>query len=530
MVIPTRLRSSNGNACVSFGPRKLVLWLILLVHVGISAYLALELPIWRDEAASLGTTSGGILDTVRRAVLYELQPPAYFLVLRLWRALSDSIVAARALSVLLSAALVLLMCPLTRRYASAVDPTLVLAAICLNPFLIYAATEIRLYAFAMVLVSLNLLFYHDSYLGEPAADGSIPKRIGFVFMSTLAVYTQYYLAFLVFAELLAVVAVRNRTRQALGVVITDFGWILILCLPLVGIIPLQMTNHTDPSQLDLTLIQALRYVLARGVDMIIPHLQEYPDRLGRAVRYVAFVILVASIFAARRRIARRTAITGAMVALLLILYVAVARFVTGSPGMQIRHMAGVFPVTVLFLFGIASAVDNRLGHRYVATVVLAVVSFGVCIPGTHERFGELTKPGSFDEVAAYVHARERVGDTVFVYPPNAFETFKFYYSGDNHPLALPEAIAYDSPFAYASPNRRASELRESISRIHSVVVDAPPPRRVWLITDKRRETAMTSNGTMSVDAPLSAATGNPVEAEEFNGTLVRLFAFERRSN
>jgi hypothetical protein len=41
---------------------------------------------------------------------------------------------------------------------------------------------------------------------------------------------------------------------------------------------------------------------------------------------------------------------------------------------------------------------------------------------------------------------------------------------------------------------------------------------------------MTSNGTMSVDAPLSAATGNPVEAEEFNGTLVRLFAFERRSN
>ena len=93
-------------------------WLLVALYLVVTAWLSLELNVWRDEMYSLHSSSGSVARAAWRAVEFELQPPVYFAVLAAWRSIDDSIFFARLLSSLFGAATIVTGAVFARRRRS----------------------------------------------------------------------------------------------------------------------------------------------------------------------------------------------------------------------------------------------------------------------------------------------------------------------------------------------------------------------------------------------------------------------------
>ena len=72
----------------------------LLIYASFLLILCYKLSIWEDEAYSLHTTAYSLSEVIGLSYNFEGQPPAYFIILALWRKIDDGIFFARLLSVL----------------------------------------------------------------------------------------------------------------------------------------------------------------------------------------------------------------------------------------------------------------------------------------------------------------------------------------------------------------------------------------------------------------------------------------------
>ena len=128
-----------------------IIHLLVCLNFGITLALALTLNIWDDDAFSLSTSGKDIWYAVKHALQFEMQPPLYFVLLNLWRSLSDSAFFASLFSILCITLTLYVVAELALRFDKESHPGWITAVIALNPFVIYAAVEIRVYAFAILL-------------------------------------------------------------------------------------------------------------------------------------------------------------------------------------------------------------------------------------------------------------------------------------------------------------------------------------------------------------------------------------------
>src|SRR5207253_11329273 len=137
---------------------------------------------------TLHTTSGGIVYAFNQAVYFELQAPLYFVLLNIWRGINGSIFFSRLFSVICIALTIRVSATLSQRLFKTIHPGWFAALVALHSFAIWATTEIRLYAFGILLSSLLLLLFHDGFLRDK------PRRTvqaAYLLLSLVALYTQY---------------------------------------------------------------------------------------------------------------------------------------------------------------------------------------------------------------------------------------------------------------------------------------------------------------------------------------------------
>lgn len=495
---------------------------IVAVHLLIALFLIWELPIWRDEAHSLGTTADGFLTAVRRGIYYELQPPAYFALLGLWREINGSIFFARLPSVLFTGGFVALLVPLTRRYLTSSLVPLVVAVGALNPFVYFAAVEIRLYAMALFLSAANLLFFHKSFLTEDERPSEFKPPVWFVLTAAVMLYTQYYLGFLFLGEFVALVVLR-RWRSAVRLALTGVV-VAVLALPLLSILPVHMGNHLSASAAFPGVVAASRFVSGDMLDMVLPHKVELGSMLERILRY-GFVLVAGLLYG----LGFRRAHDGQKALLLVfvtvaLLFVLTVSFITGTEMMVKRHYVGLFPHLLILIVGLILPWRAVLagGARHLP-VFLAVLLVGVTAFGTYTRFHELTKLGSFDEVATYVETREREGDLLLSYPPEAAETLSHYYGGPNQLRHLPEPIDFDETLDYSQPGWRLRELIDAQEAIRMLAANPAGFEHVWLVTNESHAQIISAGERHAVTTPLVEAFGPPTLFTVKNGTGIRRF-------
>ena len=233
------------------------------INIVLCIVLAIRLNIWRDEAFTLNTTGNGIRYAFLQAIGFESQPPLYFVILALIRLLSTGIVFARMLSVVFAVGTLFLTIPIIKRYLPTTDPLPVYAFFAINPFLIWSATEIRLYSMAIFMSALLILLFDMKLLSKT------PKWID-VFVTAaaviVAIYAHYFLAFYLVAFGLVLLLVK-RERKTLIRFIVMCGMVIIAFIPMLFIVPDQLASVSS----DITKMQlfnSLTYNISRIVEYV----------------------------------------------------------------------------------------------------------------------------------------------------------------------------------------------------------------------------------------------------------------------
>lgn len=448
---------------------------IAALYLAVALPLAARLDLWIDEAYTLETTGRGVGYALHQALFFEDQPPLYFLLLSLWRALDGGAFFARLFSVLCGAATLFTVAALSRRWLPEIHPVWLTALAGLHPFFFYAALEIRPYALALLLSAALLLLLHDGYLGPEPRRGA---RWGYGIAAVVALYTQYYLGFLL-AGGAAALAVLKRWRP-LRQYLLAMAAAAVCFAPMLWIIPRQVSSQTAAVQ---------RASVLEGVQSLAGRVQEYawptpglPDswrpfaRLGFAL---AVVLLILIRF---RAVSRRMAAVWALTATATLLFLAVRVGVTGPDLMQPRHTTALYLPALL---AVGSAVllipDSR--RRWVlaawtgAVILLSAASLA-------ETYGALARTGDWARVGDYLKRNVQPGEPVLVLTAEAAVPLRHYYPGPLVPLPAPvDFKAYD-PRRFAL--RSEGEIDAALARVpgdHSSVWVITHPLQGWLGID-----------------------------------------------
>ncbi|MDI7278250.1 MAG: glycosyltransferase family 39 protein, partial [Anaerolineae bacterium] len=196
--------------------------LVLAVGAGLRFYRLEGQSLWNDEGTSVAL-AGRSLGQITLSAAADIHPPLYHYLLHCWLALfGTSDAAARSLSAAVGVALLALTYLLGRRLFDARTGLVAALLAGLSSYQVYYAQEARMYMLLTFLgAASSYLFWHgwlDRRVGHRAW-----AMVGWIAVTTLAVYTQYLGAALILAQDLAWAAV-----VTVAVVRREQGWRSVL--------------------------------------------------------------------------------------------------------------------------------------------------------------------------------------------------------------------------------------------------------------------------------------------------------------
>ena len=413
-----------------------VIALIVALHLCLTLFLANALAISMDEAYTLSTTGSGVGHSVQQAVHFELQPPGFYVLLTIWRMVDSGLFFARLFSVLCVAATIPLVAIAWRRYEPQIHPGWIAAALALNAFAITAAVDARPYALSLLLAAALLLLFEVGFLSDAPGPRS---RFAYAAVSILALYTQYYLGFILLGGGVAL-AVLGR-RLALRDYLALMSFVLLASIPLLVAVPGQVSQHTvavHPTPLG----ESVHHTLVQLDDLLLS-----TSRIPRAGRWLCRGTLAAlMLVAAKEFLNSRTSIRGELVALSTILVVALVCVlgVQWSLGHMIagkRHTAFMLPLGLLLLFRIVAASGRTRPIVLLTGLLLLSTSWQLAI-----KYKGLFKGGDHARVASYLSKSESAREPILVFPGEEALPLAHHYAGRNDLVGLPvgaSLVRYD---------------------------------------------------------------------------------------
>lgn len=443
--------------------------LIAAFHLLIAATLAFVLNIWVDEASTLYTTEKGIWSAMSNALADEKQAPLYFWLLALWRELGKSIFFARLFSIMCSVVAIFVFARVARRLFSEGQTQFLTLLFALHPFLIWASVEIRVYS-AVVMLSLILLDRWHAYFFDSEPDRT-SSAIRFLGLTVIALYTNYYLGF-VLAGLFAALMITRRWRAAA----TYLGVMLVaglLFAPLIFAVKAQFAANTVAFQTDRSPIVGLQLIWNTFLTFLAPTeifpLEAISVMSLARVWAVRFGILIAIGLMIRKRrellddrILAYGAVTATITAFFLIAY-----FALGEVYVAIRHAAILFaPLLLLAAIVIVRIVPDRIWPA-VLIVYLGLFSYSL-----YTLYPNAAKRGDWVRVGAFLEQNEEPGQPIIVFTTFDALALPYHYRGRNQifpderffdfeieaPTGTPEAWRKQTEFIISEIPRDATEI------------------------------------------------------------------------
>jgi hypothetical protein len=455
----TARRTCAGYRTVRRWPSAVV-WALAL-NAAITVPLAAVLNIWQDEAYTMHTTSRSLHYAFTQAVGFEQNAPLYFVTVDLWRHLDGSLFFGRFFSILCILGTIALVPALCARYLPGMRADWVTIVIALNPFTVYAALDMRVYAMVILLSTLVLLWFYDAFVRTPPRK---PVRATLLWALLVAVglYTQYYLAFLIAATGAALIFARPASlgRYVAG---TLLG--ILAFLPMVWVLPGQINNF-DGAFTAPTLAGTVASCIRILAGYVLPL-----HALGHShVTYaLAAMALVIAAFAARRSFrasgdALVLAITGSAAALFCIgLYVE-------HVVMFIRHLAFLFVPAILSVFALSTFLERRASRRAAAAWSLGSVALAAAV--LVSSYHSLANPGDWKRVARYLETRDDGDAPIAVFEAENALPLRYYYRGSGSIVPVPAAVTFTRYRVRDFIVRSSAQLRRTM----------PRSQRIWLVT------------------------------------------------
>ncbi len=471
--------------------------MVLGVNLVITVPLAGVLNIWQDEAYTLETTSRGIGYAFAQAIGFEQNAPLYFAVMSIWRHAGDGIFLLRLFSVLCIAGTVLLLPGLARRYVPQVDGVLVAAVVACNPFVVWAAVELRVYALVVLISALLLRTFFDAFMEEHPGKGA---AIAYAVCVAVALYTQYYLAFLVAAQGATLLLYNRRAilRYALAGAAAALAFV-----PMLAIVPGQVQNFKGifaPPSIAQTCITLTGIVLRYVLPLPILHAKN---------AYVVLVV-VAILAAAFARPSLKAIGRNPIVAMTAFAFAffAVGTYLSGVHVLD-RHAASLYVPATLSIFAVLATVRFANGRR--AVLVCSALVMALSLVTLVETYRHFAKPGDWARVAEYLQTHERNGEPIAVFEAENALPLAYYYKGANRIVPIPHGVDF----------RRYDVSRFVVENEAELQSTVPRASRLWLVTSGECASANVRFGCNRLEEFVARRYRIGADAQFF-GTRVRL--------
>jgi len=439
-------------------------------YAAVSAFLVWRLPLWTDEIYTLHTTAAGPIEAARRALSFELQPPVYFVLEAFWRTIWSGPLEARVPSLLYGVATVVVGAALAHRLMPGIRAPWAALLVATNPFVIWAGSEARCYALVMLLGAAICLVFVRVHL-----EGRNRERPLLVALAILALYTQYYLGFLLAAAGVALLLLR-RYREAAWYAL-EMGVVLVLFLPQIGPVLQQTSALSGAFTPRPTLIKSFLFeteTSIAGFSLPIQWFWEKDNAQARAMRWALRFVVGAGLVACfwRRRKGQ-----GHPPALALLAILTFVPYLTGSGLTRIvgeawffRYWAGFAIPAVLLPVALA----YEIGPRITAGALIALLAGNVVASIIDQ--APLAKAGDSQRVARTLEKLERDDEPILVIPADRVLSLGFYYRGRNRLVPVPRDPSLEIYRVEDFRPQRPAAFADALHR-------AGDPMAVWLLTE-----------------------------------------------
>jgi multisubunit Na+/H+ antiporter MnhF subunit len=435
----------------------------VVVLVGVP--LAVALNIWIDEAFTLHTTGAGPIAAWTQAAIFEAQPPLYFVLEATWRTLNESSIAfARLPSVVFAAATVALIVGAAGRIAPRIPPLAVALVTALNPLVIWAAVEMRVYPLVFLVgAALAWTFYEGFLVTTP----SRRARIGWFLVAIIGLYTQYYVGFLLAAQGLTVVALRRELVRDFAV-----GCVLI-ALAFVPILPTTLLHVRSSGQfvLPTTVFEAIRKMADAVFVVVLPH-----DVSWSGLANIGGVALATALALMLFLLGRPPRPRGASAAFILqwliclVLFTVVFR-VAGGPSIWTKYVIVTAPSSMLVGLLLFSSLRRR--RALTNSIAFAIFMIFAATALYRQYQPPLAKPGDWQRLAQSLSADD-LRTPVSVFPAELSEAMRWYLPTPTIPIPGP------MPFTFDYVRRTTLDDEGAVARVLEPVRARSP--HLWLVT------------------------------------------------
>lgn len=453
-------------------------WGFIVVYALFLLYIAKVMNISEDETYTLNTTSRNIGSVIHQSYMFELQLPGYFVLEALWRLMGEGIFFAKLFSILSIAIAAVYINKISKLILGDKKYYWIVITFLLNPFTVWAALELRLYAFSIMLSSM-IIFYFYSYVF------SDNKKYLYLLLllSLVGVYTQYFFVFLLFV--LALTTILLKGWSYFFKICMYFIPLALLFLPNFFYLQQQIngTKNNGPSFNLSSISGVIRSPqnLILGINYI-PH--TWTNRIIRASFLLLFVFtyykLLKNEFYHKNETYKKYNIIIFSLFILTIFF-AIAVYVTNL-AFDFKYMAVTYPlfIIVFIIFEILPPLNRNLIFCCISLYFITIlVSFYRHPVNTYD----------FVSMAKYVEKIEQPGEPILVYRPNLALPFHYYYNGKNSITPLPAPVNFNSN--YLTNIKDTNEFKNLLNEIK------PMPHSFILVTDTVKfETTLNMNKEM----------------------------------
>jgi hypothetical protein len=436
--------------------KNLIFYTFLAGYAAFIIYLCSHLNIWVDEVYTLDTTSYNLKGVIKQSYDFEAQPPFYFVLLSLWRTINSSVFFARLFSAVSVAAAAFVFCKLIKLISQKECSQWFIILFLLNPFTVWASTEIRLYAFLLLLSLTSLYYFFRFYIS-----GQNKYLVIFVFTGIAGIYSQHLYVFLL---------------ASLGITIFIFkGWKVffkfsLYLIPVVLLFLVNMLYASNPMKLtsvasfNISFTQRLMAVFHAPQDLLMAaHIMPF-TKVVRWGFILPLIILIAYAFikwykksTTKNELYFQAINAILLTAALLLVFIGVFFSVTGIDYTH-RYFAIGFPLltAVFLLLDVYS-----LPKRALIFLVVAVLYILVLIT----KYQYPVKDFDAESLAKYLEKNGNKAEPIMFYEKVMLLPFKYYYKATNPIIALPDSVRFDS--TYFEKIKDTIQLKQSIERINT---------------------------------------------------------------
>jgi mannosyltransferase len=171
-------------------------------------------PLWWDEGYSFFFATRDFVTMLERTAL-DIHPPLYYALLRVWMNIAGTSAAmARWFSVLIGTATIPLLYALARQLFSARVARVAALLLALSPLHIYYSQEVRMYGLVTLLGIASVHFFVRLRQMTPGKPSTARVALAYILVTTAALYTQYYAAFILASQIVVLCVWTWQERQS----------------------------------------------------------------------------------------------------------------------------------------------------------------------------------------------------------------------------------------------------------------------------------------------------------------------------